>query len=136
VDWYGEAAEIAKHADLGRTALEQSNCDATRRPHSLLPKCKKHQELQLEPEPKRAGFDRGVAYVRLGKRCVAGIGILVAGFGCAVGKLPPEGSGGTAMYKDMHDPNRPRSSVPDIPDTIAADELDSNTGPRLRGMQK
>jgi hypothetical protein len=51
-----------------------------------------------------------IPYVRLGKRCVIALGA----FGCAIGKLP-EADG--TLFDDMRDPNRPTSSVPDIPDS-------------------
>lgn len=64
------------------------------------------KEFEWDPEPKRAGFAGGLPYVRLGKRCVVGLGF----FGCAIGDLP-EANG--ELFEGMRAPNRRESSVPD-----------------------
>jgi hypothetical protein len=112
VDWYSEAEEVAKDRGSELLAQQRRDCDpsSSDRPGSLLPKCgkKKREAAEWEPEPKRAGFSGGLPYVRLGKRCVVALGF----FGCALGTLP-EADG--HVFDDMKDPDRPRSSVPDIP---------------------
>jgi hypothetical protein len=109
VDWYREADEVVRGTDFAALALKQSGCDESHRPGSLRPKCEKGREpYRWDPEPKRAGFSRGIPYVRLGKHCVVALG----GFGCAIGKLPKEGGD---LLERMRDADHPTSSVPDIP---------------------
>lgn len=106
VDWQLEAERAARaiSAELGK----ELKCDPSDRPWSLLPKCRKSKRPpEWEPETPRAGFDHLLPYVRLGKRCILGLGF----FGCALGKLR-EANG--HLLDDMNDPDRPRSSVPDV----------------------
>jgi hypothetical protein len=105
VDWQIEA-ERATRAISAESAKERK-CDPSDRPWSSLPKCRKSRRPpEWEPETPRAGFDHLLPYVRLGKRCILGLGF----FGCALGKLP-EANG--HLFDDMKDPDRTRSSVPD-----------------------
>jgi hypothetical protein len=107
IDWQLEA-ERSAHAISADSARKEPKCDPSDRPWSILPKCRKPKRPQVwEPETPRAGFDHLIPYVRLGKRCILGLGF----FGCAIGKLP-EANG--HLFDDMHDPDRPRSSVPDV----------------------
>lgn len=112
VDWYREAQRVAQQRGADLVPPQAHKCDpkSSDRPGSLLPKCGKHTSgsHEWEPEPKRAGFQGLLPYVRLGKRCAVGLGF----FGCALGHLP-EADG--HVFDDMHEPDRPRSSVPDIP---------------------
>jgi hypothetical protein len=111
VDWYREAQQVAQNhaAELAEHNKPQCDPSSSDRPGSLLPKCKRRvRPHEWEPEEPKAGFDHLIPYVRLGKRCVVGLGFL----GCAFGKLP-EADG--HLFDDMHDPDRPTSSVPDIP---------------------
>ena len=57
-------------------------------------------------EDRRVGFASGLPFVRLGKRCVVGLGF----FACNPGELP-EVNG--HLLDDMKDPERATSSVPD-----------------------
>jgi hypothetical protein len=107
VDWRLEA-ERSAHAISAEVARKEPKCDDSDRPWSLQPKCKKPQRPpEWEPEIPRAGFDRLIPYVRLGKRCILGLGF----FGCAIGKLPEPNS---HLFDDMNNPDRLRSSVPDV----------------------
>jgi len=113
VDWYSEAKEVAKDRGAALAAAQpRKACDPSQsdRPGSLLPKCgtKKYKDADWNPEPSKAGFAGLLPFVMIGKRCVVGLGF----FGCAIGKLPD--ADGT-VFDDMNDPDRPRSSVPDIP---------------------
>ncbi len=108
IDWDLEAevaaddwvAELARH--------ETRRCDDSDKPGSWLPKCRKHRSsFEWNAEPKRAGFEKGLPYVRLGKRCVLVLGIV----GCALGAAPPANA---HLFDDLKDPDRDRSSVPDI----------------------
>jgi hypothetical protein len=58
-----------------------------------------------------AGF---IPYVHIGQRCVVGLGF----FGCNLSKLP-EANG--QLFDGMQDPNRWRSSVPDVDTSSALD---------------
>ena len=111
VDWYKEAEQVAKEHTDELVAANKRTCDPNQsdRPGSLLPKCKKNTvQHEWNPKEARVGVQGLIPYVRLGKRCVVGLGF----FGCALGKLP-EADG--HVFDDMRDPDRPQSSVPDIP---------------------
>jgi hypothetical protein len=107
IDWHLEA-ERAARASAESTAPKDDRCRPSDRPGSLLPKCRNSKRpWEWDPEPKRFGIEGLLPYVRLGKRCVVGLGF----FGCAIGTLP-EANG--HLFDDMNDPDRPRSSVPDV----------------------
>ena len=81
-------------------------------------KKKPPHEFQWNPEPKKAGLAGGfIPYVRLGKRCVVGLGF----WGCALGKLPEANS---HLFDEMTNPDRLRSSVPDVDTTGLFDKLE------------
>jgi hypothetical protein len=105
IDWYGEAERAARgaaEADAPRSFDEQ--------PPSLDRKCKKREpSFEWNPEPGRVGVAGGLPFVRLGERCVLGLGF----FGCGIGKAP-EANGD--LFDDMNDPNENTSSVPDPDD--------------------
>jgi hypothetical protein len=104
IDWHREAQITTNAMAPQLIKKQQRKCDEAKRTGAARPTgCKKDSyEAEWKPEPGRFGVSGGIPYVRLGKRCVLGLGF----FGCALGKLPDE---------DMDDPDRPRSSVPDIP---------------------
>lgn len=107
VDWSGEAARIADEAARAPGAVP--TCEPSGRPDSKLPPCPaRGKAFDWRREPRPVEFSGGLPYVRLGKRCVVGLGF----FGCAVGKLP-EANG--ELFDAMRDPDRERSSVPDVP---------------------
>jgi hypothetical protein len=86
VDWYGEASKSAS----GPAALGDRNATAVFTP---LPARRKRCErppsvTQWTSEPKKFGFAGGLPYMRLGKRCVVGLGF----FGCVPGELPAANS--------------------------------------------
>lgn len=102
VDWRMEG-ELS-----GRAAVEDA-ARAGPRPFGPQPASEpepKPKEFEWDPEPSRAGFAGALPYVRLGKRCVVGLGF----FGCAIGDLP-EANG--KLFEGMRDPHRHESSVPD-----------------------
>lgn len=108
VDWYLEAeaaarARIAKETQPGPRAFGEQ-------PKSPYRKCKSRESSFVwNAEPDKAGFAGGLPFVRLGKRCIIGLGF----FGCGIGKLP-EANG--ELFADMHDPDQPVSSVPELED--------------------
>jgi hypothetical protein len=112
VDWQNEAARTAQAMAPGLLKKQLRECEEARRLGKYPPGCKKPASAynkQFEPEPNRVGIQGLIPYVRIGKRCVVALG----GFGCMLGKLP-EADG--SVFDDMRDPDRPRSSVPDIVD--------------------
>lgn len=104
VDWQleGERAArdgAAKLAEPGPRAFGEQ-------PVSPYRKCRpRESSFEWDPEPDKAGFAGGLPYVRLGERCVVGLGF----FGCAIGKLP-EANG--ELFAGMNSPEKPESSVP------------------------
>jgi hypothetical protein len=111
IDWNLEAeraarATVDQMAQHGEPKCEPS--DAANHPGLLLPKCKQPVPgFAWDPQPKKAGFIGIFPYVRLGKHCIVGLGF----FGCAIGKLP-EANG--HLFDQLSDPDRDRSSVPDL----------------------
>jgi hypothetical protein len=107
IDWDREAATIATSQAASLFRELKHLCEEAARRGEQPPGCHKYRRPDpWSPEPKKFGFSGGLPYVRLGKRCVLGLGF----FGCGVGKLP-EADG--HVFDDMRDPDRPRSSVPD-----------------------
>jgi hypothetical protein len=107
-EWDRDAhsAADAVVADLARR--EHRKCDDSAKPGSWLPKCKKHAPAFGWSDEHRAGFtSEGLPYVRLGKRCVVVAGLL----GCTLGSLPAANG---HLFDGLKDPDRDRSSVPDI----------------------
>ena len=107
IEWYGEAEQVAKsQAALIFKELKHV-CDEAALRGEHPPGCWKYKTPDAwKPEPRTFGIEGGLPYVRLGKRCILGLGF----FGCDLGKLP-EANG--RLFDDMSDSDRPRSSVPD-----------------------
>jgi len=113
IDWNLEAARSAR-AVVERGAKSREKHIGTHPPSPFREK-KKPKEFEWNPEPKKAGLAAGfIPYVVIGQRCVVGLGF----FGCALGKKP-EANG--HLFDGMHDPDRQRSSVPDIDTSSALD---------------
>jgi hypothetical protein len=107
IDWYGEAEQVAKAQSILIFKELKQLCDAAALRGEHRAECRKYKKPDAwAPEPRKFGIAGGLPYVRLGKRCILGLGF----FGCGIGKLP-EASG--HIFDDMRDPDRPRSSVPD-----------------------
>ena len=108
IDWDLEA-EVAADDWVGELARhERRKCDDSDKRGSWLPKCRTHpSSFEWNAEPQRAGFENGLPYVRLGTRCILILGIV----GCALGAAPPADG---HLFDDLKDPDRDRSSVPDI----------------------
>jgi hypothetical protein len=107
VDWNQEAQRVAGSQAESIFMELKLLCDEAALRGEQPPGCHRYKKPDAwVPEPKKFGISGGLPYVRLGKRCVLGLGF----FGCGVGKLPePDGH----ALDDMRDPDRPRSSVPD-----------------------
>ena len=105
VDWLGEATAAAGRA----TKPVPDAKDAFAPPPKALREPCKPRETHMEwngHEDRRVGFSGGLPFVKLGKRCVVGLGF----FGCALGELP-QGNG--HILDDRMDPERSSASVPD-----------------------
>lgn len=107
IDWYSEAERAARVA--GDEWVDPNPpCRGNEQPGSVLHGCRAPKPpAEWEPEPAKAGIDGLLPWVRLGKRCIVGLGF----FGCGIGKLP-EANGD--VFDDMRDPDRQRSSVPEV----------------------
>jgi hypothetical protein len=105
IDWYGEADRSVRDFAKDLDHPTQEGFDKRRGD------CRKKSSFEWTPEPKRAGTAGGLPYVRLGKKCVLGLGF----FGCGLGKAPEANS---HLFDDMEDQDEPESSVP------ALDECD------------
>lgn len=110
IDWGLEADAVAKSLAPGMIKELRRECvEAERRAQALPEGCNKRSNAkEWEPEPKRAGMIGLLPYVRLGK-CVIGLGF----WGCSIGKQSPDGT----LLDDMRNPDRPVSSVPDLPES-------------------
>ena len=107
IDWDRESAAVANSQSASIFKELKLLCQEAALRGEQPPGCHKYRKPDpWSPEPKKFGFSGGLPFVRLGKRCVLGLGF----FGCGVGKLP-EADG--HVFDDMRDPDRPRSSVPD-----------------------
>jgi hypothetical protein len=104
IDWYAEAERVARvTAEREGQPKPRAFGEIPKSPYTV---CKKKKSsFQWDPEPKAAGLMGIFPYVRLGKRCMVSIGF----FGCILDELPPPNS---HLFDDMHDVNRPTSSVP------------------------
>ena len=109
VDWAREAERVARAAPRTEAA-PRTDCEDTDRPGAMRPRCTPRRPgFGWGREPRAVEFSGGLPFVRLGKRCVLGLGF----FACAVGTLP-EANG--HLFDDRGNPDRPRSSVPETPD--------------------
>lgn len=119
IDWSAEAQRSARRAAAaGKGLLPRAFGTIPESPYR--PCAKRESSFTWDPEPKRAGFAGGLPYVRLGKRCIVGLGF----FGCEVGALTP--ANGT-LLDDMTTGNRERSSVPDIDECLRATPMNQPT---------
>ncbi|MFL6619767.1 MAG: hypothetical protein ACJ8MH_14275 [Povalibacter sp.] len=109
IDWHGEIGRVAKEAAESASKKDLNlPCKAPRKfDEPPQTNCRPQPApFEWDPEQPLAGLAGLLPFVRLGKRCVIGLGF----FGCGIGKLPePNGE----LFKSMNDPDRPRSSVPD-----------------------
>jgi hypothetical protein len=103
IDWSEEARLAAAAAAAKVPTPDRSKCDSTGLADPALPNCKPAPKFKWAPP--KAGFSNGLPYMRLGDRCVIGLGF----FGCALGKPPARGD----LFEGMDDPERERSSVPE-----------------------
>ena len=109
IDWSAAASLAADDVVRDLVKDEDRHCDDSPRREPWLPPCKKHHgRFDWSAEPRRAGFEDGIPYFRLGKSCVITLGML----GCSLGSPPANGN----LFADFRDPDRDRNSVPDVKD--------------------
>lgn len=104
-DWWSDARVAAELQTRRHESSETRNLAGP--PASASRKCAKAPTFKWDPEPKRAGFSGMLPFVRIGKRCVVGLGF----FGCGIGKLPEDNG---QLFEGMGDPAAEQGSVPDI----------------------
>jgi hypothetical protein len=106
IDWGSEASAAADDIVRGLVKGETRHCEDSPKRNPWLPPCKRRLgQFEWSEEPKRAGFENGLPYIRLGN-CILSVGVLGCGFG--------SGEANGHLFGDMRDPDRDRSSVPDI----------------------
>jgi hypothetical protein len=114
IDWKLEA-ERSAHIVFTEQGSKRGPKKLGEHPPSPFREKPKPKEFPWDPEPPKAGFAGGfIPYVRIGQRCVVGLGF----FGCNLSKLPQANS---HLFDGMHDLDRNRSSVPDIDTSRALD---------------
>ena len=104
VDWHAQGTQAASEAaERMHTPGPRSFGESPRSPYTT---CKPRRgSWEWKPEPGKVGMAGLLPYVRVGKRCVVGLGF----FGCALGEPPPANG---KLLDDMQQDDRPRSSVP------------------------
>jgi hypothetical protein len=106
IDWGSEASAAADDIVRDLVKGETRHCADSPKRDPWLPPCKRRVgRFEWSEEPKRAGFEGGLPYIRLGN-CILSVGVLGCGFGSA--------KANGHLFGDMRDPDRDRSSVPDI----------------------
>jgi hypothetical protein len=109
IDWSAAASLTADDVVRDLVKDETRHCDDSPEREPWLPPCKKHYgRFDWSAQQKRAGFENGIPYFRLGKSCVITLGML----GCSLGSPPANGN----LFADFRDPDRDRNSVPDVKD--------------------
>jgi hypothetical protein len=126
IDWGAEAQRSARRAAAAEKG-PRARAFGTIPESPYRPCAKRESSFTWDPEPKKAGFAGGLPYVRVGKRCIVGLGF----FGCEIGALTP--ANGT-LLDDMKTDYRERSSVPHIDECLQATPMDQPT-PELRPEQ-
>lgn len=108
-DWQA-AAEVAAQRATAADGYKTRDFSST--PGSPYRDCeRKKNNFEWKPDAKRTGWANGLPYVRMGKRCVVGLGF----FGCAMGELPqPDGT----LLEDMNTANQMEGSVPGVQDCV------------------
>ena len=105
IEWSDAATAAAEHA---ATRSDRPDASSFTPPPSRRKRCPRQpSDTEWKAEPKQYGFAGGLPFVRLGKRCVLGLGF----FGCALGDPPPA----NIHLLNGRDPaTESDSSVPDV----------------------
>lgn len=109
IDWRLQGQITAQAQAVEGIRRQVRECEEARQHGRYPPGCAKDSyDPHWQPQDKTAGFIGIIPYVRLGRRCIVALGF----FACNTdGKLPePDGT----LLKDMQDPSRPASSVPQL----------------------
>jgi hypothetical protein len=104
VDWQAQGAQVASQAaERMHAPVARSFGESPRSPYKT---CKpRRSSWEWKPEPGKVGMAGLLPFVRVGERCVVGLGF----FGCALGEPPPANG---KLLDDMERDDRPRSSTP------------------------
>ncbi len=121
VDWQAQGAQVASQA------AERMHAQGARSfgesPRSPYKTCKpRRSSWEWKPEPGKVGMAGLLPFVRVGERCVVGLGF----FGCALGEPPPANG---KLLDDMKRDDRPRSSTPGSEHCEEDDSSDSGGEP-------
>ena len=104
VDWQAQGAQVASQTAERMNARGARGFGET--PRSPYTTCKpRRSSWEWKPEPGKVGVAGLLPFVRVGERCVVGLGF----FGCALGEPPPANG---KLLDDMKRDDRPRSSTP------------------------
>lgn len=105
IDWYQQAGQVASAQAESIFEEFKRTCAVAALQGEQRAECRKYKKPDAwVPQPKEFGINGGLPYLRLGKRCIVGLGF----FGCGVGKTPDANA---HVFDDMRDPDRPRSSA-------------------------
>jgi hypothetical protein len=121
VDWQAQRAQVASQAaERMHAPGARSFGESPRSPYKT---CKpRRSSWEWKPEPGKVGMAGLLPFVRVGERCVVGLGF----FGCALGEPPPANG---KLLEDMKRDDRPRSSTPGSEHCEEDDSSDSGGGP-------
>jgi hypothetical protein len=108
-DWRHEAQTEVEAQAAEAIKRQRRECDEARQHGKYPPGCPKASyDPHWQPQEKSAGFIGIVPYVRLGKRCI----VVLSFFSCNLDAKLPDADG--TLLKDVSDPSRPASSVPEL----------------------
>jgi hypothetical protein len=113
-DWHAAAERAAQRATSGNP--NQTHLFVS--PESPYRDCQRRKNnFEWKPDAHRTGWANGLPYVRMGKRCVVGLGF----FGCALDPElpPPDGE----LFEDMGTANQMDGSVPGAQDCVVAESV-------------
>jgi hypothetical protein len=113
IDWYQQGAIAARQQSSAKTGPQTFS-----KPPTVLRSACKPKPSHFKWKTPRTGRTVGdlhLPYIKLGKRCVVGLGF----FGCNVGALP-EVDG--HLLDDFRDPDRSTSSVPSIDECVKPEQ--------------
>jgi hypothetical protein len=106
IDWEREAERAGK-SGAALLPPKSRNCEDTRAPGSMLPRCRDSgRPFEWNPEHGTVEWSGGLPFVHVGKTCVIGLGF----FACGIGGPPPANG---HLFDQLHDPDRVTDSVAD-----------------------
>lgn len=103
IDWKAQAESSAAAIAENAPVAVEKECGPQSAKDPRTP-CRKPAE-KIEWKPRRLDFENGLPYVRIGPKCLVGLGFL----GCKLGDKPVDGS----LLEPIDDAERDRTSVPE-----------------------